>query len=581
MALLWYNVHTYLLPYVYFFSLRDKTYLYMILFISSFFLFSLVQNGMAVQFLWPDSVWWANKSYPFFVFLCIAWALVFTRALLNTKHSFPHIDKIMQYLICLNVLGMVAAFLTDYFYVVRVSLFLIGISCAMMILSNIISLYKRFPSAFFYTVSWTVFLIGTMLFVFRFYAITPYHFFTEWGYQIGFLILIFPLSLGIMDKIGSIQHAKNNALKALRKSKQELETRVLERTSALRKSEKRYRTILNNINDSYYEVDISGNLIFFNNSMCDLTGFSREELMGMNNQKYMDREDAEKIYKTFHKVYITGKSANIDFKVIRKDGTKRQVDISISLMKDNEGNVFGFQGIARDVTLRKRSEEELKTAKETAEAASETKSEFLANVSHEIRTPMNGIIGACELAIGAMPNSKQMEYLNIIRTSARALLRLINDILDFSKIEAGKLEFEAIPFLIRDVIEEVGDLFIGEVSVKNLELIVDVALDVPLQVIADPLRLRQILVNLTSNALKFTDKGEICISVQKKIRCQRNHILPMIQLICSFVFGTPVSVLLRKFRMSFLTLLFRVTGPSRENMAEQDLVWRYAKELLI
>ncbi len=146
-----------------------------------------------------------------------------------------------------------------------------------------------------------------------------------------------------------------------------------------------------------------------------------------------------------------------------------------------------------------------------AEAANIAKSEFLANMSHEIRTPMNAIIATCDLAISVDPQRKQREYLNIIRTSARSLLRLINDILDFSKIEAGKLDIENIPFSLREIVREVCDIFFEKISEKNTELIVDIASDVPRVIISDPFRIRQILINLAANAFKFTDNCEICI----------------------------------------------------------------------
>ncbi len=174
---------------------------------------------------------------------------------------------------------------------------------------------------------------------------------------------------------------------------------------------------------------------------------------------------------------------------------------------------------AQSEDINRQLEEAIKYAHELArdaELANISKSEFLANMSHEIRTPMNGIIATCDLAFISNPNHKQREYLNIIRTSARSLLGLINDILDFSKIEAGKLEFESIPFAIGEVIEEVCDIFFEKISEKNTELISDIDFDVPAQIISDPFRLRQILLNLISNAFKFTDEGEICISVRTR-----------------------------------------------------------------
>ncbi len=153
---------------------------------------------------------------------------------------------------------------------------------------------------------------------------------------------------------------------------------------------------------------------------------------------------------------------------------------------------------------------------ETAEASNRAKSEFLANMSHEVRTPMNAIINCSDLIMDMELKPKQKEYLNIIRSASRSLLGIINDILDVSKIEAGKLELENIVTSPRDVIGQVSEMFRDEIQQKSLEFIIDIAPDVPRGVITDPLRLRQVLVNLTSNALKFTDDGEICISVQNR-----------------------------------------------------------------
>ncbi len=175
------------------------------------------------------------------------------------------------------------------------------------------------------------------------------------------------------------------------------------------------------------------------------------------------------------------------------------------------GAVTGVSVFARDVADRRRVQEELRRAKESAEAASRAKSEFLANMSHEIRTPMNGVLGMTELALRAGPTREQREYLGAIKTSAEALLRVINDILDFSKIEAGKLDIESVDFSLRDTLAATLRTLALRAHEKGLELAWYVAPDVPDALVGDPVRLRQVLVNLAGNAVKFTGRGEVVV----------------------------------------------------------------------
>ena len=176
--------------------------------------------------------------------------------------------------------------------------------------------------------------------------------------------------------------------------------------------------------------------------------------------------------------------------------------------------LLGLLGISRDITERKKVEEVLAEAKEKAEAATRAKGDFLANMSHEIRTPMNAIIGLSHLALNTELSRKQRDYLSKISAASNNLLGIINDILDFSKIEAGKLDMECIPFDLSETLDNLANIVAVKASEKELELIVDLDPSVPLNLKGDPLRLNQVLINLTNNAVKFTEKGEIEIKVE-------------------------------------------------------------------
>ena len=281
----------------------------------------------------------------------------------------------------------------------------------------------------------------------------------------------------------------------------------------LQESEEKYRTILERIEEGYFEVDLAGRLTFFNDSVCKILGYSRERLKGMGNREYTDPVTSMKMYKAFNEIYRTGKPTNIiDYTIIREDGMTRNLEISASQLSDSVGEPMGFRGVIRDVTDKKQAEA-LQREKLAAEAANRAKSNFLANMSHEIRTPLNGIIGMTELAMTTELDSNQRNILQTVQTESHSLLDIINDVLDFSKIEAEMLELEEIPFDLAKMVDNLKNSFALRAMQKGLEIKASLAPDVPFDVIGDPGRLRQILTNLVANALKFTPKGTINIIV--------------------------------------------------------------------
>jgi two-component system, sensor histidine kinase and response regulator len=288
---------------------------------------------------------------------------------------------------------------------------------------------------------------------------------------------------------------------------------------ALRQSEERYLTTLGSIEEGYFEMNLAGEFTFVSDWAAKSMGRSREACLGLTSREYMSPDSSKKAYKAFRQVYETGEPVKkIDYEVILGDGSHRFHEASASLMRDQHGQPIGFRGISRDVTARKQAENELKLAKLGAEAANRAKSAFLANMSHEIRTPMNGIIGMTELALGTELTGQQREYLKMAKMSADSLLALINDILDFSKIEAGKMELEAIDFDLRRTIENAVDTLALKAYEKGLELACHIRPGVPTSLIGDPGRLRQVLVNLVGNSIKFTDAGEVVIRVEMKAK---------------------------------------------------------------
>ncbi|AHG93420.1 PAS sensor protein (plasmid) [Gemmatirosa kalamazoonensis] len=260
-------------------------------------------------------------------------------------------------------------------------------------------------------------------------------------------------------------------------------------------------------------TDAAGTILSWNPGAERLFGYTDEEIIGRSVAVLRPVAERAGLAERLDRMRLEAPVYQREEVRIRKDGAPVDVAVSRAPIRDEAGRFVGVSAIYHDITERLTAEQRLLAAREAAEAASAAKSEFLANMSHEIRTPMNGVLGMLELALDVAASPEQRDYLGVARASAESLLDIINDILDFSKIEAGKLELDVAPFRLGEAVADTVVALAVQAHEKGLELTVDVAPDVPVTVTGDVGRLRQIVVNLVGNAIKFTHEGEVSVRV--------------------------------------------------------------------
>ncbi len=273
------------------------------------------------------------------------------------------------------------------------------------------------------------------------------------------------------------------------------------------------RHLLDTIPDPIFYKDRDGAYLGCNRAFEALTGSNAQEIIGKT-PRDLFRDVAEAFVAQDRLVLEEQRTLRVEQSVTYPDGHQARLDTLLTPFHAPDGALLGLLGISRDITERKAAEEALRSAKEAAESANQTKSTFLSTMTHELRTPMNGVLGLTGLLLDTELNPEQLDLVNTIRVSGDTLLTLINDILDFSKIEANKLELEIHNFNLRHCIEESLDLVASQATAKGLNLAYLVDPGIPAQIGQDSTRVRQILTNLLSNAVKFTERGEIVVRVQ-------------------------------------------------------------------
>jgi PAS domain S-box-containing protein len=271
-------------------------------------------------------------------------------------------------------------------------------------------------------------------------------------------------------------------------------------------------------NLAWWDWEYKTGRIYFNENRARLLGYTMEELPHTFGDifRMVHQDDADLMMKRIRQ-HIAGDhpTYEAEFRIRMKSGEwKWFMDKGKVVETDILGSPIRISGMLIDINERKKAELELVVARDQADAASRAKSLFLANMSHEIRTPMSGVLGMAEILQQSKLTDEQKEYLDVIVTSANNLMTILNDILDFSKIEAGKIELEKIPFSVHKVVEEVSDLLVVNAQEKRIHLLTFVDPNIPSVINGDPVRLRQVLLNISNNAIKFTEKGEVVITAE-------------------------------------------------------------------
>jgi two-component system, sensor histidine kinase and response regulator len=293
----------------------------------------------------------------------------------------------------------------------------------------------------------------------------------------------------------------------------------------MRRQQATLESVINSVPDRIFYKDLQGRYLGCNTAFASTIGRSPEAICGLTAYDLYSQDVADKMVGLQQSALERLAESSHEFWITYPDGQRVLFETKLSPLWDEGGQASGLVGVSRNINERKKIEEDVRRAMETAEEATRMKSDFLANMSHEIRTPMNAIIGLSHLVLKTDLTARQRDYIAKVQSSGQHLLGVINDILDFSKVEAGKLDLERAEFQLEKLLDNTGNLISEKSHAKGLELVFDVAPDVPPNLVGDSLRLGQILLNYANNAVKFTEKGEIVIAVRASERTERDVLL--------------------------------------------------------
>jgi len=481
--------------------LRVRMYLFIAISIFGSLSYSMSINGFAFQYIWPESLWLQSVSIPFFLNLCFGFALFYSREFLDLENSSPFTDKIIFIFASICLALAASSLVLSYSSVIRISTIFAIVTALAAFWAGMVSFYHGNKSARFYLIGWMALIVGAVTFALKSLGVLPSNLFTVWGQEFGFAGIAIFLTLAQSDHFFQAQRKHEAQRSASLK--------------ATKDAEMKYRSLFENAIEGIFQMSLDGKLVNANKAYANILGYQDVTALFAQSHPAFSLNCLLENGRNKFKTQLAHEDSALTFEtsIPLAAGETRWISISIQQIHDHLGQVSHYEGAMANITESKKRQNAEKQQR-MAEASTEAKSLFLANMSHEIRTPMNAIIGFTDLAIGRNTDHQQAGFLKKIRMASTNLLGIINDILDFSKIEAGKLEIENIAFSLKDVLSNLNNIVAANIEAKNIKFNLIVDKDIPDQLIGDPLRIGQVLLNLCNNAIKFTSEGKVEVELE-------------------------------------------------------------------
>ncbi len=487
-----------------YFSVRDVSYLYYVLYLATVVGFQLTVKAHGIHVLGDDIELLDKKYIPLMAWTSWFAIIQLTRHFLNTKEKHPSLDQILR----LFMQFAIASCLLSYTVIFSTAIqWMVNFSILYMVLIPFVALYcwlNGNPAARFFFFAWLLLQLAMLTYALIVIGLFPVSILLYIAPPIGIVAEVTLLSFALADRIKVIQ---KQALDANELAMQHL---------------KHYRSVFNNAVEGLYQIALNNRFITVNPSMVGMLGYSSEQALIRSDVPALDICFSDKTVRdsVIDDLRDKGTIQNYEAKYIRKDGECFWASHSAKVIYDESGKPSHIEGTFIDITERKEKEkavrerESAQAEEKIAKASAEAKSTFLANMSHEIRTPLTAIIGYSEsLRDATLDKEEASDAINTVVRSSQHLLRIINDILDFSKIEANKLEIECLEIDLFLLLTEIESYFGMMAHNKGLQFDIRYHFPLPRKINSDPTRLKQVLLNLCSNALKFTDKGSVVIDV--------------------------------------------------------------------